>query len=99
MAIADRIEDQVIETGVYHLPVFTCPEETDVEAYRNSFSEDEFRLRYEVMGRDEKPRGLNDDAKIAKLTEDAHLAELCDEGMLRSYGEHPTDEAKERFAF
>ena len=71
------LKTSAAETG-YHLPVFTCPEETNVEAYRNSFSEDEFRLRYDVMGRDEKPRGLNDDAKIAKLTEDAHLSELCD---------------------
>ena len=38
-----------------YLPV---ADSVDVNGYRNSITDDEYRLRYLVMGRDEKDRGL-----------------------------------------
>ena len=99
LAIAERCDDHIIETGVYHLPIFTCPDSVDVNGYRNSITNDEYRLRYLVMGRDEKDRGLDQAAINAKLQEDAYLAELCAVGMRNRYGENITNEARERLAF
>ncbi len=46
LAIAERIDAKVIETGVYHLPVFTCPDGHDEMSYLRELCAVGVRRRY-----------------------------------------------------
>lgn len=99
--IADRCKDCHIITGVYHLPVFDCPDSVNIEAYKNSFDEREYQLRYEVDavdGGEDKPKSINDAERENRIHADAYLSELCEEGMRNRY-ENITPELRERLDF
>ncbi|MFW5830092.1 MAG: DNA polymerase III subunit alpha, partial [Planctomycetota bacterium] len=99
VTIAEQCQDASIETGVYHLPVFTCPESVDVRAYLDDLDQEEYHQRYEVDPKGDA-RGLSDEQIAAKQLEDAYLVELCEQGMHRRYGaDGITDEHRERLGF
>jgi len=95
--IADACKDATVETGVYHLPVFECPDSVDRDGYLASFEEEEYRQRYQVDPKG-KPRNLTDAQIRAKQIEDAYLTELCQHGMHSRY-DTITQVHHERLAF
>ena len=46
LAVAERIGDKLIETGVYHLPTFVCPDGLDEMAYLRRLTEEGLHKRY-----------------------------------------------------
>ncbi|MHC5068781.1 MAG: DNA polymerase III subunit alpha, partial [Planctomycetota bacterium] len=96
--IAERCAGFNIPIGVYHLPVFDSPPETDVSGYRATLIDDEYHARY-VVDPNGTERGLTDEQIQAKLREDALLAQLCVGGMRHRYGDDISTEAQERLEF